>query len=145
MSARLRNGGCLTLFPAFPSPSPFPSDTLPNTDWAVCVASCYCRRSSEQNLFRLAKLCVRSHWLVHLQRVRPSEAEELQKDEEKEEGEVWQSHKSQFKLRSGFFHEGVLNNESYIWLRFTEAFPDITELTSHGDAGVRRTVAEMWI
>lgn len=48
MSAQLRNGGCLTLFPAFPSPSPFPSDTLPNTDWAVCVASCYCRRSSER-------------------------------------------------------------------------------------------------
>lgn len=64
MSARLRNGGCLTLFPAFPSPSPFPSDTLPNTDWAVCVASCYCRKSAEQNLFRLAKLCLRSHWLV---------------------------------------------------------------------------------
>lgn len=29
MSARLRNGGCLTLFPAFPSPCLFPSDTLP--------------------------------------------------------------------------------------------------------------------
>ena len=48
MSAQLRNGGCLTLFPAFPSPSPFPSNTLPNTDWAVCVASCYCCRSTEQ-------------------------------------------------------------------------------------------------
>lgn len=29
-----------------PSPSPFPSDTLPNTDWAVCVTSCYCQGSS---------------------------------------------------------------------------------------------------
>ena len=24
------------------------------------------------------------------------------------------------------FHKGVLNNENYIWLRFTKAFPDIT-------------------
>lgn len=35
MRAKLRNGGCLTSFPASPSPSPFPCNTLPSTDWAV--------------------------------------------------------------------------------------------------------------
>lgn len=43
MSTQPRNGGCLTLFPAFPSPSPFPCPTaLPSTDCAACVVSCYC-------------------------------------------------------------------------------------------------------
>ena len=44
------------------------------------------------------------------------------------------------------FHKGVLNNENYIWLRFTKAFPDIT-FTSHENAGVtgRAANAEIWI
>lgn len=69
MSEQLRNGGCLTSFPASLSTSPFPSDTLPSTDWTVCVASCYCRVSSETFTHTLPPwkiICLFSHQPVHL-------------------------------------------------------------------------------
>lgn len=71
MSAQLRNGGCLTSFPAPPSfPCPFPSDTLHNADWVACIASCYCQGSSKQSNKRLKLHPHQPVEPLHLQRCR---------------------------------------------------------------------------
>lgn len=114
MSTQLRNGGCLTLFPAFPSPSPFPCPTaLPNTDCAACVVSCYCCKTCD----RFAPDCfpVRAPY-VHPESVRNMvERRSGRKIKKRRKGRLG---------RAIIQTVRVSTNETWNRLRFTVVFPD---------------------
>lgn len=121
MSTELRNGGCLTSFPAFPSAKPLPLRHTPQ-HWLSCL--CHLLLLSQPGAPNSSLLpstllvCVYSTSnTVQLERCR--EAEKRRKR--------WcGSAISHYKSCDQASHKGALNNENYIWLRSTKAFPGIT-------------------